>query len=251
MTRRASRDDSGLTLIEAVIAMGILAVAVITLVGGLASLSLLSQEHRGHAVAETATRSFGQAVQALAQSSSPLADPVNSTSTPSFTVSDATTFPPPSTDASRYSYLLVDREVVRLTAVNRITGALTVVRGQGGTEAATHAADANVVPLLRCPHASTLTPVPATYTVTPGTVVSVDAVEYWSVTTSTFVNQATCLTQYNALCPSSTLLPECSAGLFRVTLKVTGPDDARPAGIDTAADGIDTTTSLLVRSGSP
>lgn len=233
-------DDDGFTLIEAVIALMVMSIAVVALVGALVTMISLSEEHRGHAVAETAARSFGEAVQASAQSSTPLTTAEAAvTGTVTFRVADATTLPP----AGSNSYLLVDREVVRLTSIDRNTGDLTVVRAQGGSVAAAHAIGAGVTPLLHCPQVADLTPPTTAYTAATGVLPTITAVEYWRTSSSSFVNRTNCLADYDTLCPSNTLLPECSAGLFRLSISVTTSGDSR-------LNGISTTTRVLVRDGS-
>lgn len=236
----AKADEAGFTLIEAVIAIMVISIAVVTLVGGLVSMIQLTQAHRGHAVAETAARSFGQAVVATAQSSAELATAVSASAT-SITVEDASALPA----EGAASYLLLDREVVRLSAVNRTSGVLTVVRAQGGTTAAAHTADAAVVPLLRCPSAAALTPPSGSYRLAGGVSATVTSVEYLDPATGAFTSTSasSCLTRYQELCPGSTLLPECGTGYFRVAVAVSTSGDSRLR--DVAA-----TTRVLVRSGS-
>lgn len=239
MKSRPDGREGGFTLIEAVIAIMIISIAVVTLVGALATMIKLSEEHRGHAVAETATRSFGQAVQALAQSSTPLSGPVSTTITPSMTVTDASILPPEGSN----SFVLVNREIMRLTSVNRTNGALGVVRAQGGSTAATHATGAAVVPLLHCPEADTLTPPAGSFQTSTGVTATISSVEYWRPSSDSFVSRSSCLADYEVECPSTELRPECSTGLFRVGITVTTTGDAR-------LSGIGSTTRILVRSGS-
>lgn len=233
-------DEGGFTLIEAVIAIMVISIAVVTLVGGLVSMIQLTQAHRGHAVAEAAARSFGQAVVATAQSSAGLASGVSASAT-SITVEDASTLPP----AGASSYLLLDREVIRLSAVDRTTGVLTVARAQGGTTGAAHSADAAVVPLLRCPTASQLTPPAGAYEVATGVTPTITAVEYLDSTTGAFTSTSagSCLARYEELCPAPTLLPECGTGYFRVSVSVSTAGDSR-------LRNVAATTRVLVRSGS-
>ena len=61
---RESRDD-GFTLMEMVISIMVISVAVVALVGALATMLQLSGQHRGHAVVETGAHSFSQAVMAV------------------------------------------------------------------------------------------------------------------------------------------------------------------------------------------
>ena len=243
---RAPRGDHGLTLIEVVIAMLILSVAVITLVGGLATMVELSKEHRGHAAAETAARSFGQAVQAVAQTSTPLTATISAGAT-SITVADATTLPA----AGSNSYLLVEREVMRVTGINRASGVVTVVRGEGRSTATGHSSGTDVVPLLHCPEASTLTPDPSLYPTATGVSASITRVEYWRPATTSFsTSRNDCLADWAIYCDQAVaatevdeLLAECNPGLFRVTVAVTSGGDSR-------LRGVGATTAVLVRTGS-
>lgn len=233
-------DEDGFTLIEAVIAIMVISIAVVTLVGGLVTMIQLTQAHRGHAVAETAVRSFGQAVIATAQSSAGLAAGVTASAT-SLTVDDASTLPAPGAS----TYLLLDREVVRLDAVDRATGVLTVARAQGGTTGAAHTAAAAVVPLLRCPTPTHLAPPTTAYRVATGVTPTITAVEYLDPATGAFTSTSagSCLTRYQELCPGSTLLPECGTGYFRVSVSVTTSGDSR-------LRNVAATTRVLIRAGS-
>lgn len=229
------KEDDGTTLIETVIAMLVMSIAVVALVSALASMISLAEGHRGHAVSETAARSFGQAVQAMAESSASLVSDAGT----KLTVADASTLPP----AGSNSYLLVEREVVQVTAIDRTTGVLNVVRGAGNSTQVTHPAGTSVVPLLHCPSVADLTPPPSAYTVANGVSAVVSTVEYWQPSTSTWVGQSACLTNYQQYCPAPSLLPECSAGLFRVAVTISTAGDSR-------LKGIGTTTQVLVRTGS-
>lgn len=233
-------DDGGFTLIEAVIAIMVISIAVVTLVGGLVSMIQLTQAHRGHAVVETAARSFGQAIVATAQSSAGLAAGVSASAT-TIDVEDASALPA----AGPESYLLVDREVIRLAAINRTTGRLTVERARGGTTGAAHTADAAVVPLLRCPTAAQLAPPSGSYKVATGVTPTITAVEYLDSTTGVFTSTsaASCLDRYEELCPAPTLLPECGSGYFRISVSVSTNGDSR-------LRNVAATTRVLVRSGS-
>ena len=250
---RRLHDDDGLTLIEAVIAMLILSIAVITLVGALAVMVEGTRKHRGQAVTETASRSFAQAVQALAQSSTSLSSAVSASAT-SFTLSDDSTLPP----ASSSTYLLVDREIVRLDSYalsgGKRTGTIAVIRAQGGTTAAAHTAGTSVVPLLRCPTTALLTPDPGAYNLPPGAAATVTKVEYYDPADQSFSDPSTpdtsppsptsrCEQNYAVRCPGTTLSPECSTAVFRVSIEITTPGDSR-------LENVTTTTQVWVRSGS-
>lgn len=242
---RARQGDDGFTLIESVIAILVISIAVVTMVGFLTTMIALSQNHRGHAVAETAARSFGQAVQATAQASAALVAPgVTSTTQTTFVVADATVLP-------GSGHFLLDREIVLINSVNRTNGALTVTRAQGGTTPSTHLVTATstpkVLPLLTCPTPAQLTPHPSSYRSSPGVVLTVTKVEYVDpdtglFTTTTPPNDA-CTDDYEELCPSGTLLPECGSGFFRVSISVTTGGDSRLNNVAAA-------TQVLVRSGS-
>lgn len=230
-------EDDGLTLIETVIAMLVMSIAVVALVSALAGMINLAEQHRGNAVTETTSRSFAQAVQALAESSASLVSLSGST----LTVADASTLPPPGDNNN--SYLLVDREVLQVTAIDRSNGVLTVVRGVGGSVSSTHAVGSTLAPLLDCPSIADLTPPTSAYKTTSGVTAAITTIDYWQASTRTWVDRATCQSNFQKLCPSPTILPECSDGLFRVSIAVATPGDPR-------LKGVGTTTSVLVRSGS-
>lgn len=240
--RPARRHDQGFTLIEAVISIMVISIAVVALVGGLVTLIELTQSHRGHATVETATKSFGQAVQAAAQSPARLAEPVDALATSTtITVLDATTLPEPSGN----SYLLVDREIVKLNSVDRATGELDVTRGHGGTVASSHTTASSVVPVFRCPTKEDLVPWPSSYQVASGVTPTITDVQYVEPTTGEFTStsSASCLTDYEQLCPGTTLLPECGTRLFRVIIAVSTAGDARLRNVSAS-------THVMVRTGS-
>jgi type II secretory pathway pseudopilin PulG len=240
MRPRRDRDEAGFTLIEAVISIMVISIAVVALVGGLVTLIQLTQNHRGHAAVETATKSFAQAVQATGQAPARLSASVTAAAT-SITVSDATTLP----NAGPNAYLLLDREIVRLTAVDRTTGVLTVVRGQGGTFAVAHPATSSVVPHLRCPRPAYLTPWTGAYQVATGVTPTISDVEFINPSTGVFTSTgaSSCLADYGTNCPSSTLLPECGTRVFRVVIGVTSTGDSRLRNVSAS-------TQVLVRRGS-
>lgn len=241
MRSRQRRTDKGFTLIEAVISIMIISIAVVALVGGLVTLIQLTQSHRGHAIVETATKSFGQAVQAAAQSPARLAASIND-STTTITVVDATTLPVPGAN----SYLLLDREIVKLNTVDRLTGDLSVTRGQGGTTRSAHTTASSVVPHLRCPTATELTPWASAYQVAAGVTPTITDVEYVEPTTGDFTstNSPSCISNYEVLCPAGALLAECGARFFRVSISISTAGDSRLRDVSGS-------TQVLVRAGSP
>ena len=233
------RGEEGFTLIEMVIAMLVMSIAVIAIVTALASMIQLTRDQRGHAVTETAVRSFGQAVQAQAQFRTTLTGAMSAGAT-SVTVADASLLPPGGSN----SYVLVDREVMQVNSVNRATNTLSVSRAQGDEPAAAHASGASLAVVLHCPSATELTPTSTAYSATTGTSPTITNVEYWDGSSSTFVSQGACQTAFTTRCASASVIePNCGYGLFRVTLSVTTAGDPR-------LNGLSTTSEVMVRSGS-
>lgn len=260
----ADRDDEGFTLVEMVIALLIMATAVITIVGALSSMFLLTSQHRGHAVVETTTRSFSQAIEAQGQFQTTLTAAVTSTSAGSVTVADASLLPPASDD----SYVVIDREVMRITSVDRTADAgadsVSVTRGVTGSTAATHLAGATVTVFVRCSGSggggvtdelALFTPDASTYTATKGLVETVTAVSYWrpnpsSPGTGTFVDRDACESDFAARCTGGAVTPECMSGLVRVDVSTKSSVVAGNAEYDARFRNVDSTTSVLVRRGS-
>ena len=247
MRQQQRPHDAGFTLIETLIAMLVMAIAVVAIVGALSAMIGFTSEHRGHAVVETGARSFAQAVEAQAQGQTTLAAGVSASAT-TLTVTNAMLVPP----ASAGTYVQVDREVMRVTAVNRAAGTLGVVRGVSSTPpAAAHASGAAVVPFTVCPSAATMTPDASTYPATKGLTYRVTTVEYWQPagTGGSFVatSAAACQNDFDTRCKGD-VLPECSTGLLRVTLAIKSSDTSAP-GYDPRFKGVDTTTAVLVRRG--
>lgn len=242
-----TEDDDGFTLIEAVISIMVISIAVVALVAGLVTMIQLTGNHRGHAVVETAARSFGQAIQATAQSSATLTSSVTAAAT-QISVTDASTLPRSAADGVT-TYLSLEREVVVLTNINRTTNVLTVSRGAGGTTPAAHAVTGTsaprVFPLFRCPTSAQLTPPPTSYKVATNVTPSITAVEYLDPNTGLFTSTSAsgCTTQYQTACPGTDVLPECGTGLFRVALSVSTAGDAR-------LKNVAATSQVLVRTGS-
>lgn len=237
-----SRHDDGFTLIESVIAMLIMSIAVVTIVGALATLIQLVGSHRGQAVAETGARSFAQAVQAQAQFSTTLDGDVAATASV-LPLDDASLFPPAGED----TFATIGREVVRVELVTRGADPSIRVERDVNGDAASGAADGTaVVPFTRCAPSASLTPPGGSYEVANGATPTVNGVEYWSRAASSFVGRNACLTEFADRCELDSedlVLPECATGLMRVTLGVTTTGDTR-------LDGVDTTTTVLVRRGS-
>lgn len=245
-------DDEGFTLVESVIAMLIMAVAIVTIVGGLTTMITLTGGHRGHAVAETANRSFAQAVVEQGRARTAVRGPGNvNAGTQTIPVTDARLFPGAGPD----TFVVVGREVMQVTAVNRSTApTLTVVRGVGGTSAAAHQAGASVASLLRCPSADALRPreaaqeslpVNAAYHRPRGSTSSLTSVTYW-VPNDTgawdFRDRPACLTHFAQQCLGGDIRPGCDTGLARVAISTVTTNDSRYLGAET-------TTTVLVRRG--
>lgn len=250
-----SRAQDGFTLIETLIAMLIMTIAVVTIVGALATMLQLTAGHRGSAVVETSTRSFGQAVEAQAQRGTTLAAAVTPGAT-SISVTDASLLPPGSND----SYVLIDREVLRISSVDRTADAgedaVTVVRPVTGSTAVAHALGSSVVPFVRCTTDTSLyEPDPSAYTAVKGIQMHVTGVTYWRAGSTpgsgSFVDRDACAQDFSTktACRAGSILPECMSGLARVELSVKSSVATAPD-YDKRFRNIDTTTSVLVRYGS-
>ena len=246
-----------MTLVEMVIAMLIMAIAVVTIVGALTTMIQLTSQHRGHAVVEVGSRNFGQAVQQQAQFTTKLTADVSSGAT-SLPVADTSLLPrADNSNLNNYTYVLVDREVMRVTAISAT--ALTVVRNVNSDPATAHLQNAAVVPVLRCPTIQQLTPAMGTYEAVTGVQSVISSVEYWSAQTNSFTDRSTCtngvpmqptkvVLGFDDLCddPDSNnvfVLPECGYGYFRATIDVTTPGDIRLRSVTTS-------TTILLRAGS-
>lgn len=233
--------DEGFTLIESVIALLIMSVAVVTIVGALATMVQLVGSHRGQAVAETGARSLTQAVQAQAQAATTLKSGVSAGAT-TLPLVDASWFPPAGPD----TFVTVDHEVMRVTAVNRANSSVTVERGvndlstsSADDDPVAHAAAAPVVPFTRCGGVAEYTPPAGSYEATGGTTQTLTGVEHWDRETGSFVSPGACRTAYDARC-GAVVLAVCSSGLARASVQVTTSGDSR-------LDGVQTTTTVLVR----
>jgi type II secretory pathway pseudopilin PulG len=240
------RRDDGFTLIEALIALLVMTIAVVTLAGAMATMIKMTREHRGHAVAETGARSFAQAVEATAQAPALLKVTASPSDTKIF-VNDASALP---AAGSSSTYLLLDREVLVLEKVtDRASGELQVARGAGGSTAITHTVSATlkpaVVPLLVCPSKVVLTPFSAAYKLTPGAKAEIIDVSYQKDDGTFADTSGSCLTDYSKKksCATGALLMECASAVFRVSVRITTPDDTR-------FNGIGASTMVLVRQGS-
>ena len=250
--RRAPRQDSGYTLVEVLIAMLILGIAVGALVLGLTSLMTYTREGRAHAIAETTSRSFSQAVMAQAQSGTVL---ISIDNNDIMTVQQPDLLPPATSQAADDYYVAIEREVLRVTERNA-NGTFDVDRNVNDELAAveTHTGTPKVVPVLRCPGAAFLTPPASMYEGNVAATPTITAVQYWSDTNDGwFANQAACLAAFDAKCetrdspPEARWAPECSDGYFRVLINVPTTDD-RYNNVDNVK--ISTQTDVIVRQGS-
>lgn len=243
MSRHHSDADGGFTLIEMVIAMLVMSIAVVGIVAALSAMIELTSEHRGHAVLETGSRSFGEAAQEQAQFTTTLTAAVNGSTTTMPVTSTALLPRVDPTSTETYTYVSVDREVMRVTAIG--ANSMTVVRDVNNDGAATHAQKAVVVPLVRCPTALQLTPATGTYEAVTGLGASIDSVAYWDPTTKSFnPDRGACISSFKAACIASgnVVAAECGYGLFRATITVTTSGDSR-------LRNLSTTTTILLRSG--
>lgn len=240
MTRRRLATDEGVTLIEMVIAMLIMSIAVVTIVGALTTMIQLTAEHRGHAVIEAGTRNFGEAAQQQAQFTTKLTAATTATAT-TLTVADTSLLP--RVDGNE-TYISVDREVMRVTGISGSGTSLSVDRNINA-DATTHDLGATVVTVLRCPTGAQLTPMAGTYESVTGVVSTLDSVEYWNPTTSTFEGRTACLANFDDNCTAAGLAVgfECGYGLFRAAITLTTPGDSRLRNVTTS-------TKILLRAGS-
>ena len=232
-----------MTLIEMVIAMLVMSIAVVGIVAALTAMLELTSEHRGHAVIETGSRSFGETAQQQAQFTTKLTA-IATSGAGTLTVADTSLLPRlDGVTSNANTYVSVDREVMRVTAISATS--LTVSRDVNGDAAVAHAVGAAVVPIMRCPTSIQLTPASGTYEAVTGVSPTITAVEYWNPVTSTFTDRATCLSNYTTTCTAAgqSQSAECGYGLFRASITVTTPGDARLRNVTTS-------TQILLRSGS-
>lgn len=247
-----NRDDSGFTLIESVIAMLVMTIAVVTIVGALATMITFIGEHRQHAVAETSTRSAGQLATATVMGTS-LASPITAGQTDGLPLTDVYRVLPEgggtaSTAAHAETYVQIGAEVMRVRTRNEAAGTIDVERRVGwdaALPATGYSDDARVVPILRCPTAEQLEASVDTLVLGDGVTVAVpvDGVTYWKPggIAGTYQNRTGCLADYNLRCPPPEALAECGFGLVRVRVQVDTPDDPRLNSRE---------TELLLRQGS-
>lgn len=238
--------DGGFTLIETLIAIVVMATAVITIVSALSGMMASTQSHRGQAVVAAAARSYSEAVEARAAFRTELASDIDDRQT-SFNVKDVA-------GLAANQYVAIDRESMLVIGISGVT--LTVTRAVGDpSSAASHTANSAVIGLFRCPSELQLRPNPTTYTVPAGVTVTIDptSLQYWDKPSGSFVDPSTCTSNYDATCTYDStsgnhqlpdIRPECGGNLVRLSVVVTTPSDAR-------FRGVDTTTVLLVRRGSP
>ena len=248
--------ESGMTLIELLIALVIMAIISVSILGSITTLSTASQNQRGIANIDAATLSYAEAIKHHVHFTTTVPGGITSGAT-SFTVSDASELTAP-------VELSVDGELMK---VGTITGALlsNVTRGDRDTTATAHTATALINPVYTpCPMAAQLAPT----TFTAPTYVSsvrITEIDYWIPSSGSFVvgqtwsgtkyviqaGRATCESAFQALCPSYTSdgnnwantfqsdnEPECDPGLERVTITATG---------DNSTANTVTTTTVLVR----
>lgn len=275
------RADEGFTLVELLIAIVIMGISIGVFVLALGSLSVATENHRGHSVNETVTRDFAEAVSAKASFATTLAAAVTDPSA-DFICTKA--------DPSEFGstvvgmYLVVDSETVRVTdSPGNCTAPapvasfkLKVDRGVGSI-AGTHVVDTRVRQLTACADATTASSGnnpswigylnPDGYSPPSGISATITNVSYLNAAvpaTPTYDwTQGQCWTYFKNHCqdPSSAigppsqkfdLLPECDPGLVLITVTVadTNVGDGATVGSTSCANGaICTTTKMLVRRG--
>jgi prepilin-type N-terminal cleavage/methylation domain-containing protein len=258
LNRRIARSDEGMTLIELLIAMVIMGIAIIVLVGAMATVVTATSQHRGHSVEETAARNYAEAIQQKIDFRTKLAADVTNNAN-QITVQDGNGFQHPTlTDDF---YIVVDQETMVVTS--RSGNTLTVSRGEGGAQAAHqavkhidgHDVDTLVAPLLVCPEETAngadgnLTPSPAAAAVPTDVTASVKAnsVQYWDPVDKSFTwTHTDCVNHFEDVCLGGEIRPECELGFYRLTVVV-----APTAGWnDNRFKSVTTETQVLVRRGS-
>jgi prepilin-type N-terminal cleavage/methylation domain-containing protein len=254
MTVPSSQEgEAGFTLIEMIIALLIMAIAVVTIAGGLAAMLELTGQHRGHAVTEVAARSFSEVAQEQAHATTVLTANLAKDAGDT-TLAVVSTALLPRVDGTN-SYVLVGREVMRVSSMPTATSIVVNRVHNAGTLEAHDAGDA-VTPVLRCPTAAQLTPDDGTYEAVEGVDITISAVEYWdSVQKKFLTDRDACIggthtatvdsDGFDETCadpdsPATLVLPECGWGYYRATVEVTTPDDGR-------LKEIQTSTSVLLR----
>ena len=253
------RADRGFTLVELLIAMVILGLSVSVLVLAMSSLVVASQEHRGHAVSDTAARDFAEAMQQKWSFVSKITalDNTGATGGVTFTLAD----PVSGFQSSTPFDIVIDQEVMTVTTASGNT--ITVKPGDraaAGSTASGHSVGATISQDFICPRANATDPAAANsagYLYPDGYVdpkdaanhklatASIGEVDYWNPVASTFdtSSQSTCLGYFSqgaSGCPDNhTFLPECDPGFLRVKVVV-------PTSL-TNLRNVTTTTWVLLR----
>lgn len=229
------RRDEGFTLVELLITIVIMGVAISVLVLAMSSLVVATEEHRGHAVSDTAVRDFSEAMQQKVSWVTSITSPATVPSSGGVTLTLADPISNFQTNTFPFD-ILVDQEVmtVRSGTGNTLTIASSG-RGAAGSVAAAHSSGANVSQDFICPTA-TFSASPANhsgyfypdgYTQPSNATVSIGEIDYWNPIANTWTSAndtSTCMNNFSTGsfgCPdSNTFLPECDPGYFRVKVHV-------------------------------
>lgn len=248
--------ESGLTLIELMIALVIMAIISISILGSITTLSTASQNQRGIANVDASALSYAEAIKHHVDFTTTVPGGISASAT-SFMVNDAPDFTAP-------VEVSVDGELMKVGVVNG-NALSAVTRGDRDTTATAHGGTAllNVV-YTPCPMAAQLAPTNFTLS-TYVSSVRITEVDYWIPSSSSFVvgqtwngtayvvqpGRSTCESAFQSLCPTyssdnnnwastfqSDNEPECDTGLQRITITATG---------DKSTASTVTTTTILVR----
>ena len=237
MTRVRLPRDEGFTLVELLIAIVIIGITVSVMVLAMSTLVVATEEQRGHAVSDNNARSFAEAMQQKVSFKTTLTAAVSASGAATLSLADPVAgFQTSPVSSSSTFDVLVDQEIMTVTAASGST--LTVTsgnRGAAGSAAAAHSSGASVSQDFICPtalfaaspssHSGYLNP--DGFTQPSNATVSIGEIDYWNPATNTWTAAnatSTCLTNFSTGsvgCPdSSTFLPECDPGYYRVDVHV-------------------------------
>ena len=246
---RHPHTDEGVTLVELLVALVVMALISTAVLEGITTLANASKNHRGIATVDAATTAYAEAIKHHVDFTTRLASDLNASAN---TISVNSVAELSASNSSPLE-VLIDGELIKVTGVNQGAKTLSVAqRGDRGTAATSHTTGTQLTPSYTpCPDVSTLTPLTYQTATYPAVALPTFTLEYWVPTGGgSFVSRSACMTYFRTQTACTGFSgtdpfqddnqPDCDPGIQRATVTAVG---------DATTGNSKTTTVILLRRG--